>query len=416
MDDLEFILPRGLESALQEAMTDTPVVCLLGPRQCGKSTLARTLDASRQYLSLDDVDLLAAAKRDPKGFIGQWQGNITLDEIQRAPELLLTIKRAVDENRRPGRFLLTGSANLLQLPHLPDSLAGRMECLYLHTLTEAEKARSEGLFLSKLLTGKLLESSSFREDRMMPSSLPGRIVAGGYPEPQGRLPVRARQWHRQYLSSVIDRDVHDVARVRDSREIARLLEILAHQTGNLLNTSSLANDLQLDRQTVERYLAVLERLFLVRRLPPWHRNAAKRLIKTPKIHLVDSGVAASLAGISSGDWLTRREKFGHLLESFILQQLSAQAGWTDPDLRFWHYRDKDQVEVDVVLTRGNKVWGVEIKASASLHHSDGNGLRRLAAQCGNDFQSGIIFYDGATILQLDGPKILAVPIHLLWEW
>jgi hypothetical protein len=416
MDGPAFILPRGLQYALQEAMADTPVVCLLGPRQCGKSTLARTMDASRHYLSLDDVDLLAAARRDPKGFIGQWQGNITLDEIQRAPELLLTIKRAVDENRRPGRFLLIGSANLLQLPHLPDSLAGRMECLYLHTLTESEKARAEGQFLSKLLTGKLLDHSSFREDSMTPSSLPGRIVAGGYPEPQGRLPVRARQWHRQYLSSVIDRDVHDVARVRDSREIARLLEILAHQSGNLLNTSSLANDLQLDRQTVERYLAVLERLFLVRRLPPWHHNAAKRLIKTPKIHLVDSGLATSLAGISSGDWLTRRDKFGHLLESFILQQLIAQAGWTDPDLRFWHYRDKDQVEVDVVLTRGNKVWGVEIKASATLHHADGIGLRRLAAQSGNDFQSGIIFYDGANVLQLDGPKILAVPIHLLWEW
>jgi predicted AAA+ superfamily ATPase len=416
MDGPEFILPRGLESALQDAMADTPVVCLLGPRQCGKSTLARTLDSSRQYLSLDDVDLLAAAKKDPKGFIGQWQGDITLDEIQRAPELLLTIKRAVDENRRPGRFLLTGSANLLQLPHLPDSLAGRMECLYLHTLTEAEKNRSDGLFLSNLLTDSLLDNIMVREDSMMPSSLPGRIVAGGYPEPQGRLPVRARQWHRQYLSSVIDRDVHDVARVRDSREIARLLEILAHQTGNLLNTSSLANDLQLDRQTVERYLAVLERLFLVRRLPPWHRNAAKRLIKTPKIHLVDSGLAASLSGISSGDWLTRRDKFGHLLESFILQQLIAQAGWTDPDLRFWHYRDKDQLEVDVVLTRGNKVWGVEIKASATLHHTDGNGLRRLAAQSGTDFQRGIIFYDGANILQLDGAKILAVPIKLLWEW
>ncbi len=400
---------------MKEAMKDTPVVCLLGPRQCGKSTLARSFDPSRQYLSLDDVDLLAAATRDPKGFIGQLPDAVTLDEIQRAPDLLLTIKRTVDEDRRPGRFLLTGSANLLQLPHLPDSLAGRMECLYLHPLTEAEKSWSPGLFLSKWFT-EGLSGNTLREDTMAPSTLPGRIVAGGYPEPQGRSPVRARQWHRQYLSSVIDRDIHDVARVRDSEEVARLLEILSHQTGNLLNISSLANDLRLDRQTVERYITVLERLFLIRRLAPWHRNSAKRLIKTPKIHLVDSGLASSLSGISSGDWLTRRDKFGHLLESFVLQQLIAQAGWTDPDLRFWHYRDKDQVEVDVVMTRGSMVWGVEIKASATLHHSDGNGLRRLAAQSGNDFQSGIIFYDGSTILQLDGAKILAVPLKFLWEW
>ncbi len=415
MDGIEFILPRGIKHALNEAMTDTPVVCLLGPRQCGKSTLARSLDPARQYLTLDDGNLLAAAIKDPGGFIGQFPGNITLDEVQRAPEILLAIKRAVDENRRPGRFLLTGSANLLQLPHLPDSLAGRMECLYLHPLSEAEKSRRGGHFLARWLDNDLIDPM-VRDVVMMPSTLPGRIVLGGYPEPQGRGYVRARQWHRQYLTAVIDRDVHDVARVRDSSEVARLLEILSHQTANLLNTSSLANDLKLDRQTVERYLSVLEKLFLIRRLAPWHRNSAKRLIKTPKVHFVDSGLASSLAGISTTDWLTKRDKFGHLLESFVVQQLIAQAGWTDTDLRFWHYRDKDQVEVDVVMTRGSKVWGVEVKASATLHHSDGNGLRRLAAQAGNDFQSGIVFYDGSLVLQLDGPKILAVPLELLWEW
>jgi len=415
MDGLETMLPRGIRRALDEAMTDTPVVCLLGPRQCGKSTIARSLDPGRHYLSLDDGNLLAAAVKDPGGFIAQLPHTVTIDEVQRAPELLLAIKRAVDEKRRPGRFLLTGSANLLQLPHLPDSLAGRMECLYLHPLTESEKSWNAGAFLERWLAGGLSDNR-LREQAMAPSSLPGRIVAGGYPEPQGRLPVRARQWHRQYLRAVMDRDVHDVAHVRDSAEVARLLELLSHQTGSLLNTTSLGNDLNLDRQTVERYIVVLERLFLIRRLAPWHRNAAKRLIKTPKIHLVDSGLAASLSGISSEDWLTRRDRFGHLLESFVLQQLIAQAGWTDPDLRFWHYRDKDQVEVDVVLTRGSKVWGLEIKASATLHHSDGKGLRRLAAQAGSDFQSGIVFYDGSSILQLDGPKILAVPLELLWEW
>ncbi len=414
MDDPETILPRGMRYAIAEAIQDTPVVCLLGPRQCGKSTLVKTLAPGREYLTLDSPTLLAAATKDPEGFINQFPQNITLDEVQRAPQLLLAIKRAVDENRRPGRFLLTGSANLLQLPHLPDSLAGRMECLNLHPLTESEKSRAPGEALRRLLANDWADNT-VREEPLGPSSLPGRIVCGGYPEPQNRGWARARQWHRNYLKAIIDRDVHDVALVRDSAEVARLLEFLAHQTANLLNTSSLATDLKLDRQTVERYLVVLERLFLVRRLPPWHRNSAKRLIKTPKVHLVDSGLASSLAGISTDDWLTKREKFGHLLESFVLQQLIAQAGWTDPDLRFWHYRDKDQVEVDVVITRGAKVWGVEVKSSSKLHPSDGNGLRRLAAQSGSDFQSGVIFYDGPLVIKLGNPKILAVPIKALWE-
>lgn len=415
MDGDRNILPRGAQRALNEAMKDTPVVCLLGPRQCGKSTLARTLDSARRYLTLDDANLLAAATKDPAGFIAQQPDNVTIDEVQRVPELLLAIKRSVDEDRRPGRFLLTGSANLLQLPRLPDSLAGRMESIYLHPLTESEKSWSAGSFLGRWLDGDLVDSR-VRETSLSPSSLPGRILAGGYPEPQGRTPARARQWQHQYLKAVMDRDIHDVARVRDSSEVSRLLEILAHQTGTLLNTSSLANDLRLDRQTVERYISVLERLFLIRRLPPWHRNASKRLIKSPKVHLVDSGLASALSGMATDDWLTRRDKFGHLLESFVLQQLIAQAGWTDPSLRFWHYRDKDQVEVDAVITRGSKVWGVEIKASATLHPSDGNGLRRLAAQAGSDFQNGIVFYDGSSVLPLDGQKILAVPIELLWEW
>ncbi len=414
MDEPEIILPRGMEYAISEAIKDTPVVCLLGPRQCGKSTLVKTLAPGREYLTLDSPSLLAAATKDPEGFINQFPKNITLDEVQRAPELLLAIKRAVDENRRPGRFLLTGSANLLQLPHLPDSLAGRMECLNLHPLTESEKSRAPGEALGRLLANDWTELN-VREEPLGPSSLPGRIVSGGYPEPQNRGWARARQWHRSYIKAVIDRDVHDVALVRDSAEVARLVEFLAHQTASLLNTSSLATALMLDRQTVERYLVVLERLFLVRRLPPWHRNSAKRLIKTPKVHLVDSGLASSLTGISTDDWLTKREKFGHLLESFVLQQLIAQAGWTDPDLRFWHYRDKDQVEVDVVITRGAKVWGVEVKSSSKLHPSDGNGLRRLAAQSGSDFQSGIVFYDGSVVMRLDATNILAVPIKMLWE-
>ncbi len=418
MDDVILVLPRGIQRAMDEAMEDTPVVCLLGPRQCGKSTLARAQAPDRPYLTLDDDNLLASANRDPGGFIGRLPERVTLDEIQRAPKLLLAIKRSVDEARRPGRFLLTGSANLLQLPDLADSLAGRMECLYLHPLAESEKERTDGGVLRRILDGEFSErfDGRLREDTIDPSSLVGRVVRGGFPEVRSRSYPRARQWHRQYLRAVIDRDVHDVARVRDASEIGRLLELLAYQTGCLLNASAVAGDLRIDRQTVDRYLSVLERLFMIRRLSPWHRNDAKRLIRTPKVHLTDSGLAASLSGLTATDWNSKRDRFGRLLESFVLQQLIAQAGWTDPDLRFWHYRDKDQVEVDVVITRGRDVWGVEVKASATLQPSDGRGLKRLAALAGRDFRGGVVFYDGHLMMPLeDDPAIRAVPLEWFWQ-
>jgi predicted AAA+ superfamily ATPase len=338
---------------------------------------------------------------------------VTLDEVQRAPELFRALKLTVDRDRRPGRFLLTGSADLLLLPRLSESLAGRIEIITLHPLTEAEKNRAPGAFLATLLAGRLKREIKGEAPVSSPS-LAERLVAGGYPEPLTRSPERARPWHRTYLRTLVERDVRDIARVKDPGEVARLLELLALRTAELLNASHLSQDLGLDRQTVENYLAILERLFLVRRLPAWHRNEAKRLVKTPKIHLLDSGLAATLAGLTAADWNTRRDRFGHLLESFVVQQLVAQSGWTDPDLRFWHYRDKDQVEVDLVLTRGRHTWGVEVKASATIHESDGAGLRRLADQCGKDFQGGVLFYAGTSTLPLADSRFLAIPLEKLW--
>ena len=414
MDAKIKLYARTLGSALELALTDTPVVCLLGPRQCGKSTLARTLKPGRQYVSLDEEGLLSTARNDPGGFVASLPDSVILDEIQRAPALLRAIKASVDRDRRPGRFLLTGSANLLLLPQLGDSLAGRMELVQLQPLTEAEKERQPGTFLRDFLAARLKPATRSQTDED-PADLPSRLVAGGYPEPLTRTPERARQWHRQYLRTLTERDMHEIANVRDAAEVARLLELLAHRTADLLNTSNLASDLGLSRQTVEHYLAVLERLFLIRRLPSWHRNEAKRLIKAPKVHLLDTGLAATLCGLQSTDWLARRDRFGHLLESFVVQQLIAQAGWTDPDLRFSHYRDKDQIEVDLVITRGRQTWGVEVKASTSITAADGHGLRRLADQCGNDFQGGVIFYSGSSTLPTADARILAMPLAKLWK-
>ena len=289
-----------------------------------------------------------------------------------------------------------------------------METAQLHPLTESEKARRPGRFLRALLHGAF-EPGIRPGAAAVGPALPERLVAGGYPEPLRRAPGRARQWHRQYVRAIIERDVRNVARIRDAHELDRLLELLALRSAELFNASALAGDLGLRRETVDHYVAVLERIFLVRRLPAWRRDPARRLIATPKVHLLDSGLAATLAGLTADDWQSDRDRMGHLLESFVVQQLVAQATWTDPDLRFWHYRDKDQVEVDVVVTRGRKTWGIEVEASGAITRGDGRGLRRLADRCGGDFVSGIVLYAGSDILPLGDRRTLAVPLNELWE-
>jgi uncharacterized protein len=389
---------------------------VLGPRQCGKSTLARLLMPQYGYVSLDDPDALALAHKDPRNFMSALPDPVIIDEIQRAPELMRTIKHSVDRDRRPGRFVLTGSANLLMMPKLGDSLAGRMAVLDLQPLTAAERARQPGDFLRMWLAGELQPTLSLAEAPLFNQlDLPSRLMLGGFPEPLNRTPDRARMWHRDYLRSLLDRDVNDVARIREPREVGRLLNLLALRTGELLNVSTLANELDLRRETVDNYLSACERLYLVRRLQPWHSHESKRLIKTPKLHFVDSGLAATLADLVPDDWIQRRDRCGHLLESFVLQQLIAQAGWTDPDLKFWHYRDKDLVEVDIVMTRGKRVWGVEVKATATPSLADVSGLRRLAAQCGKDFAGGVLFHSGDHLITVGDGRFLAVPLAKLWQ-
>jgi len=407
-------LPRPLRTTVVTALADTPVVCVLGPRQVGKTTLVREFEPEYGYVSLDDPATLAFAGSDPTGFVAALPVPVILDEVQRAPELLRAIKLSVDNDRRPGRFLLTGSANLLLLPRLGDSLAGRMEVVELQPLSVAEQARQPGAFLANLLVGNLhaaIESTKLADMR----NLAERAVAGGFPEAVRRTPSRARAWHQQYLRRLIERDVQDIARVREPHEFARMLELLALRSAQLLNIASLAKELGLRRETVEHYLAVCERLFLLHRLQPWHRNRAKRLIKTPKLHFVDSGLCATLAGLGANDAIERRDRFGALLETFVVQQLITQAGWTAPELAFWHYRDKDQVEVDLVITRGRDVWGVEVKAAATATPADGHGLRRLAAQAGSDFRGGVLLYAGTSTLPLATENCLAVPVARLWD-
>ena len=406
------LFPRSLAAAVEKALADTPVVCIAGARQSGKTTLVRGLEPGRPFYTLDEGRYHHTAQLDPDGFIAGLPEFVTIDEVQRVPDLLRAIKLSVDRNRRYGRFLLTSSANILTVPAVSESLAGRMEIVVLHPLTEAEKERRPGRFLATLLAGEL--GARNQAPSMDSVSLVERLLQGGYPEPLTRSPERTRPWRRHSLDQLLQRDVREVSRVRRAADLARLLQRLAGLTANLLNVNSLANTLALSRVTVSHYLEVLERMFLVRRLPAWGRTSSKRFVRASKVHLTDSGLAATLAGRMSADWLGDRAAMGGLLESFVVQQLIAQAAWTDPDLRFWHYRDRHGHEVDLVMTRGRETWGVEVKAATGVEPRDARGLRRLAAACGRDFRGGVVICTGEGVWRLGDPRIHSVGVRELW--
>ncbi|TAN48548.1 MAG: ATP-binding protein, partial [Methylococcaceae bacterium] len=408
------IHPRFAESCLIEALSDTPVVLIHGPRQCGKTTLARMVGASLGYVyfSFDDNVVLAAAMADPMGFAADLPERTILDEVQRAPTLFTALKAVVDSRRTAGRFLLTGSANVLLVPKLADSLAGRMEIQRLHPLAQCELAGCAPRFLDTLFGAGFTMQRSER----LGKSLAERIVAGGYPAALTRAtPRRRAAWYRDYIDTLIQRDVRDLARIGSLDALPRLLTLAAGQSARLINVSDLASPFQLSRPTIREYLTLLARIFLLEELAPWHSNRLSRLIKTPKLHLCDSGLACALLGFDAAALWQDRALLGQMLETFIYQELRRQASWHEEELRFFHFRDKDGVEVDIVLERGaREVAGIEVKAAAGVTLADFRGLRKLRETTGERFAAGVVLYDGEACVGF-GEKLFAVPVRCLWE-
>jgi hypothetical protein len=410
----ERLHPRFAEMRLVEALTDTPVVFIHGPRQCGKTTLARIAGDPRgySYFSFDDPAALAAAKADPSGFVAELPARAILDEVQRVPELFSPLKLAVDRRRTPGRFLLTGSADVLLLPRVAESLAGRVEILRLHPLAQGEIAGRRPHFLDALFAGSF---KTRRMDRLGPA-LAERVAAGGYPAALARPASRRRAaWYRDYLETLVQRDVRELARIRSLEVLPRLLTLAAGQTGRLINVADLSVPFQVSRPTIREYVTLLERVFLLEELSPWHSNRLSRLVKTPKLHLGDTGLACALLGMDVAAIASDRVIFGQILETFVYQELRRQASWHEDEIRFHHYRDRDGYEVDVVLERGARdLAGVEVKLSASVAASDFRGLRRLKETAGKRFVCGVVLYDGE-IAGSFGDGLFAVPIRSLWE-
>jgi hypothetical protein len=405
------LITRLVRPRLLEALADTPVVLVHGPRQCGKTTLAQTL-AGYTYVSFDDAVQLAAARADPVGFVADLPAQVILDEVQRVPELFASLKAAVDRDRRPGRFVLTGSANVLLAPKLSDSLAGRMELLRLYPLAQCELAGIESGFIQAVFSGGFKAKPYGR----LGVELAERIVAGGYPAALARSAGRRRrEWYRAYLETLVQRDVRELARISSLDILPRLLQLAAGQTARLLNVSELAAPFQLSRPTIRDYVTLLERIFLIDLLPPWHSNRLSRLIKTPKLHLADTGLASSLLGVDAAALAKDRPLLGQVLETFVLQELRRQAGWHEASIGFHHFRDKDGYEVDIVLERdGRELAGVEVKASATVTEADFRGLRKLREASGGRFVCGALLYDGESAVRF-AADMFAVPIKALWS-
>ena len=408
------LYPRLVVPRLAEALADTPVVLVHGPRQCGKTTLARTFGKPRgyAYFSFDDAVTLAAAQADPMGFVADLPARAILDEVQRAPGLFSAIKAEVDRRRTPGQLLITGSANVLLVPKLADSLAGRMQILRLHPLAQCELAGRDAAFVTRLFGNTFPAGRSER----LASELAERVAAGGYPAALARpRPRRRVAWYVDYVAALVQRDVRDLARIAALDAVPRLLVVAAGQTARLLNVTSLAAPFQVSRPTIRDYVTLLERVFLLDLLAPWHTNRLNRLIKTPKVHVGDTGVACALLGLDAADLARDRTTLGPLLETFVYQELRRQASWHDRPVAFHHFRDKDGVEVDLVLERGaGELAGVEVKASATVTAADFRGLRKLQQAAGPRFAAGVVLYDGEVAVSF-AERLHAVPLRSLWE-
>lgn len=408
------VYPRFADSLLTEALGDTPVVLIHGPRQCGKTTLARMVGERRgyAYVTFDDDTQLAAATDDPAGFVAGLPTKVVLDEVQRVPRLFLALKATVDRDRQPGRFILTGSSNVLLVPKLADSLAGRMEILRLHPLAQCELARSRSRFLDSLFSAQF----AHRQRPRLGIELAERIAAGGFPAALARsTPGRRAAWYRDYVETLVQRDVRALARIASLDALPRLLQLAAGQTARLLNVAELGGPFQLSRPTIRDYTTLLERIFLLEHVAPWHSNKLGRLVKTPKLHVCDTGLASALLGLDAESLWADRAAFGQLLETFVFQELRRQASWHAQPTAFFHFRDKDGAEVDIVLERGAKaVAGIEVKASATVTASDFRGMRKLKAASGARFVCGVVLYDGENVVGF-GEDFFAVPIRALWE-
>ena len=403
--------PRFAKARIEEALSDTRVVLISGPRQSGKTTLAMDVAADKiPFLTLDDANVLRSAIDDPVGF-ARGLDRAVIDEIQRAPDLLLAIKNLVDDDKSPGRFLLTGSANLMTLPKVADSLAGRMEVVRLLPLSQAEIRGVKSNFIDRAFAGE----KPAADHMIIGKDLIETVLSGGYPEALRRKRwARKQDWYHGYVDAIVQRDVRDVAQIEQLPIMPKLLSVLAEHSGQLVNYSGVGTALDLNHVTTQKYVGVFESLYLVHTLQPWFTNRLKRLTKSPKLHFLDAGLLAAMRDVSPDVVAKDKTAFGPILETFVLSELRKIASWSE-QRSFSHFRDKDKNEVDIVLeNRRGEIVGIEVKSSATVSAGDFSGMRKLAEASGKKFLQGLVLYDHDQVVPF-GEKMFAAPLSCIWS-
>lgn len=406
---------RYLVSRVEEALTDTPVIFINGARQCGKSTLAKQLISKSypaKYFSLDDIEILNAARSDPSGFIAGLGSPVILDEVQHLPELFPAIKAAVDHERTPGRFLLTGSTNISLIPELSKSLVGRIEIFNLWTLSQGEIDNYQETFLQNIFTDKFLHTLNNKNA----NDLTTRIVRGGYPEVIRRTAeTRKNAWFQAYINTILQRDIQELSRIEGLSDLPRLLKLIAARVATLLNFAELSRTMQFPQTTLKRYMTLLEGVFLISLLPAWSNNLGKRLVKSPKIMLNDTGLLTFLLGYNTEKLNNDFQALGPILENFVLNELRKQNSWSKTPVQFFHFRTQAGEEVDILIENAaGKIVGIEIKNKKTLTENDFKGLRSLAESLKEHFHRGILLYNGENTIPF-GKNMHAIPISLIWN-
>jgi len=383
---------------------------VIGTRGCGKSSLVRNfISKERKYITLDNDAALGSARYDPAGFVRGMDSAI-IDEVQKAPELLLAIKQSVEDDGRPGRFLLTSSANLVLLQHLPESLASRMEIITLLPISRAEIDGSRPTFLTAAFSGELVEPPF----QLIGGDLLQTVVAGGYPEMLRRKEPRRKSWARDYVMNLVRQDAWEIGGVEKLDRLPRLLEALATHSGQLTNFSQIGSQLELDDKTTQKYTGILEQLFLVQRVPAWFESRLSRPVKAPKLHFVDSGMHAAMLGLSAEKVAKNRAAFGALLGTFVYSEIVKQASWSNELYTVNHFRDKDQDKVDFLIEdESGALIGIEVKPAATVYGTDFKGLRKIQVHCGDKLKLGVVLYDGTKAVAF-GDRLFAAPISCLW--